>query len=79
MRRAQWPYVEINTPVSHASGSGFLMGEDLFITNQHVIADAAAAHSAVLIFDREMDERGQPRHHDVPTRSRRLCTVLAGG
>ncbi|WP_156862104.1 DNA/RNA non-specific endonuclease [Casimicrobium huifangae] len=54
-------YVEINTPVSHASGSGFLMGEDLFITNQHVIADAAAAHSAVLIFDREMDERGQPR------------------
>ena len=42
-------YVEINTPVSHASGSGFLIGQGLFITNQHVIADAATAQSAVLM------------------------------
>ena len=49
------------------------MGEDLFITNQHVIADAAAAHSAVLIFDREMDERGQP---PPPRRSDSIETPL---
>ena len=54
-------YVEVNTPNSFAMGSGFLISPQLFITNQHVIEDAQAAQSAVIIFDREMDETGRAR------------------
>ena len=54
-------YVEINTPRSHATGSGFLISPRLFITNFHVIEDTETAQSAVVHFDREMDEFGRAR------------------
>lgn len=43
------------------SGSGFLVSSELFLTNQHVLDDADAAQSAIVIFDDELDENGRPK------------------
>lgn len=53
--------VVVDTDTYHAEGSGFLVGPGIFITNQHVLRDQAAARNAVLIFDYELDEDGQRR------------------
>jgi endonuclease G len=54
-------FVEVATPTSSEAGTGFLVSPRLFITNQHVIADAQAARGAVVTFDRELDESGKSR------------------
>lgn len=54
-------YVEVNDIRGSTVGTGFLVSPDLFLTNQHVIADAEAAKGAVITFDREMDESGRAR------------------
>jgi endonuclease G len=54
-------YVEVNSGNHSDAGTGFLVSPDLFLTNQHVIPDEAAARGAQVIFDREMDEFGRPR------------------
>jgi endonuclease G len=54
-------YVEVNDPRSPQVATGFLVGPSLFLTNRHVLADAAAAKSATVTFDRENDARRVPR------------------
>ncbi|MDA9545316.1 DNA/RNA non-specific endonuclease [Bradyrhizobium sp. CCBAU 45321] len=49
-------YVEVFDARSSTTGSGFMISPELFITNQHVIMDAAAAKGAQIIFDRELDD-----------------------
>ncbi len=44
-----------------AQGTGFLVGEGLFLTNHHVIPDAAAARRLVVEFDYERDLAGNLR------------------
>jgi len=53
--------VVVDTNSYHEEGSGFLMSPELFITNQHVIRDDAAARATEIIFDFELDEHGQQR------------------
>jgi endonuclease G, mitochondrial len=59
-RRRAVAFVEAISPNSVTVGTGFLISPRLFITNQHVLGDAAAASTANLTFDREYDERGRP-------------------
>jgi endonuclease G len=40
-------------------GTGFLIGPGLFVTNNHVLADAAAASRATVDFDFALDDGGQ--------------------
>lgn len=54
-------FVEVVGGGSSEVGTGFLISPRLFLTNQHVIADAAAARTAQITFDREMDETGRPQ------------------
>lgn len=54
-------YVEVNSDQSSELATGFLISPRLFLTNQHVIADAAAARGTRLTFLRELDARGVPR------------------
>ena len=54
-------YVEVTVGSKSEAGSGFLISPRLFLTNQHVIADEAAARGAQVTFDREMDDDGRPR------------------
>lgn len=54
-------YVEVNAPRRSVTGSGFLIGPGLFLTNCHVIEDAAAARGTQIVFDKEIDELGRPR------------------
>jgi endonuclease G len=54
-------YVEVTTPTSSETGTGFLISPRLFLTNAHVIADKDAAAGAVVTFDRELTEEGVPR------------------
>ncbi|WP_309642800.1 DNA/RNA non-specific endonuclease [Phenylobacterium sp.] len=44
-----------------AQGSGFLVGEGLFLTNCHVLTDPMAAPRFCLEFDYELDLSGRPR------------------
>lgn len=44
-----------------AQGTGFLIGPSLFLTNNHVIADAAAARQMLVEFDYEADDGGSDR------------------
>ncbi len=53
-------YVEVTAGARSSRGSGFLISPSLFITNQHVVSDIAAAKSAQIVFDREMDENDRP-------------------
>ena len=53
-------YVDQHAGVA-CPGSGFLMARTCSSPISTSLLMPAAAHSAVLIFDREMDERGQPR------------------
>ncbi|MFC4273597.1 DNA/RNA non-specific endonuclease [Achromobacter aloeverae] len=57
--------VVLQTPTASISGTGFLISPTLFITNQHVVADAHAAGLATLVFDDELDERGLPRPRTI--------------
>lgn len=54
-------YVEVTTATESLSGTGFLVSPRLFLANCHVIANGAAARGAVVTFDRELDDQGQPR------------------
>ncbi|MBB5052775.1 endonuclease G [Afipia massiliensis] len=54
-------YVESNNAGIWSVGSGFLISPDLFLTNQHVIADALAAAATQVTFDREAGEDGTMR------------------
>lgn len=54
-------YVETTFGTTSSLGTGFLISPRLFLTNQHVIPDAAAALGALITFDRELDETGRPR------------------
>ena len=54
-------YVEVNSDQGSELATGFLISPRLFLTNQHVIADAAAARGTRLTFLRELDARGVPR------------------
>jgi endonuclease G len=54
-------FVELSDGHTSTEGSGFLISPHLFLTNQHVIADAAAAARAQVTFDREIDETGALR------------------
>lgn len=53
-------YVEVNTPQVSNLASGFLVSPRLFMTNQHVIADAQVARYAQVTFDREQGDDGRP-------------------
>jgi len=53
-------YVEVNDPRRVELGSGFLISPRLFLTNQHVVTDAAAALATQVTFDREWDALGRP-------------------
>ena len=64
MRRAV-ARVEVQTPGATTSGTGFLISPDLFITNQHVINDAAGAAHANIIFDDEIDQQGNPGQRTI--------------
>ncbi|WP_375786924.1 DNA/RNA non-specific endonuclease [Bradyrhizobium sp. Pha-3] len=54
-------FVETTNAGSWTAGSGFLVSEDLFLTNQHVIGDETVAVAAQVTFDREMGEDGSLR------------------
>jgi endonuclease G, mitochondrial len=70
-------FVEVNTPTTSELGSGFLVSPRLFITNQHVIRDVMAAHSAAVTFDREMDENGRPRATTAFQLDPETCAVFS--
>jgi endonuclease G, mitochondrial len=53
-------FIEVTTPQSSERGTGFLVSPQLFLTNQHVIPDAAAARGTQITFDNERDEFGRP-------------------
>jgi endonuclease G, mitochondrial len=53
-------YVESNNAGVWEAGSGFMISPDLFITNQHVIRDEAAARTTQITFSRETDDAGRP-------------------
>ncbi len=69
--------VEVNTPTTSELGSGFLVSPRLFMTNQHVIRDAVAAHSASVTFDRELDDNGRPRATTVFQLNPESCAVFS--
>lgn len=54
-------YVEANNAGIWSVGSGFLISRDLFLTNQHVVADALAAAATQVTFDREAGDDGTMR------------------
>ncbi|PDT64517.1 DNA/RNA endonuclease [Bradyrhizobium ottawaense] len=54
-------FVETTNAGSWTAGSGFLISEDLFLTNQHVIGNESVALAAQVTFDREMGEDGSLR------------------
>ncbi|WP_149535357.1 DNA/RNA non-specific endonuclease [Siccirubricoccus phaeus] len=60
-RRRAVAMVEVSLPFGARTGTGFLVGAGLFLTNAHVIGDAEEALAAQAVFDREADERGRPR------------------
>ncbi|AON53488.1 DNA/RNA non-specific endonuclease [Herbaspirillum seropedicae] len=54
-------YVEVSSAQVNEVATGFMVSPRLFLTNQHVIADLAAARGTRVSFLRELDERGVPR------------------
>lgn len=52
--------VEVNAPDVVDWGTGFLVSPELFLTNQHVVTNEAAAGHASVVFDYEVDDRGGP-------------------
>ncbi|ALM84542.1 DNA/RNA non-specific endonuclease [Bordetella sp. N] len=69
--------VLLQTPASSLSGTGFLISPTLFITNQHVLADAQAASQATVIFDDELDEHGLPRPRTIFRLAPERCAVFS--
>ena len=61
-------FVEASSAGKWTAGSGFLVSTGLFLTNQHVVADASVAATTQVTFDREMGEDGFMR----PTTTFRL-------
>lgn len=53
-------FVEVTLPGASDRGSGFMVSPHLFLTNQHVIPDAATASATTITFDNERDENGLP-------------------
>ncbi len=53
-------YVEMNFGNESRTGTGFLIGPGIFITNQHVINNASEALSCTVTFDRELDPERIP-------------------
>ncbi len=53
--------VNVNAAGEEGFGTGFLIGENLLITNNHVLAEAAEAADSFVEFDFELDEQGLPR------------------
>jgi endonuclease G, mitochondrial len=47
--------VEVNLGSQSRTGTGFLIGSGLFITNRHVVKSAEEARSTTVTFDRELD------------------------
>jgi endonuclease G len=54
-------YVEVSDARMSQVATGFMVSPTLFLTNRHVLLDAAAAKSATVTFDRECDMRRVPR------------------
>lgn len=50
--------VQVQSAGVTTSGSGFLLSPDLFITNQHVVMNAADAANTVVVFDDEIGHGG---------------------
>lgn len=69
--------VVLQTPQLSISGTGFLISPGLFITNQHVIADADAAAQTTVVFDDELDERGQPRPRTILRLAPERCAIFS--
>ena len=53
-------FVELNLGTESRMGTGFLISDGLFITNQHVVGNAQEALSAVVTFDRELGQDNFP-------------------
>lgn len=53
-------YVESTDAHGSRTGTGFLISDRLFLTNQHVVPDVDAARGTVVTFDREMLASGRP-------------------
>lgn len=53
--------VSVNSRQGSADGSGFMVSPQLFLTNNHVLADIDEARNATVMFDYELDENGMPR------------------
>ncbi|HTJ98076.1 MAG TPA: trypsin-like peptidase domain-containing protein, partial [Bordetella sp.] len=69
--------VVLQTPQLSISGTGFLISPGLFITNQHVIADADAAAQTTVVFDDELDERGEPRPRTIFRLAPERCAIFS--
>lgn len=52
--------IEVVLDGTSESGTGFLISPHLLMTNQHVLQDESFARAAEVIFDDEVDGRGQP-------------------
>jgi endonuclease G, mitochondrial len=52
--------VEMNLATASRTGTGFLIGNGLFVTNQHVIHNAQEALACTVTFDRELDPSLMP-------------------
>ncbi|GAB2866887.1 trypsin-like peptidase domain-containing protein [Lentzea nigeriaca] len=62
-------YLELNTAKLSWSGSGFLVGPDLLLTNNHVLPDAECAARTTYRFNYQDDVDGRPEiHHDFQAR-----------
>jgi endonuclease G len=59
-RRAAQTVARVAFQGGRGLGSGFLVGQGLFLTNHHVIPEAAAARELCLEFDFELDLRDNP-------------------
>jgi endonuclease G, mitochondrial len=53
-------YVTVRYGGKSTTGSGFMISDTLFMTNNHVIASALEAENALVIFNKENDEHGVP-------------------
>jgi endonuclease G len=69
--------VVLQTSRLSISGTGFLISPELFMTNQHVIGDAAAAAQATVVFDDELDARGQPRPRTIFRLAPERCAIFS--
>jgi V8-like Glu-specific endopeptidase len=63
-------YLEVRTPMASWSGSGFLVGPNLLLTNNHVLPERDLVADTVFRFNYQDDVHGRPEiHRDVRARS----------